>query len=41
MKQPPEDLRAYRKFYVTLLQLMAFLAAVGIVGTVVLDYLFY
>jgi hypothetical protein len=37
----PEDLRAYRKYGMTLLQLMALLTVTGIVGTLVLRYLFY
>jgi hypothetical protein len=33
-----EDLRPYRKWGLTLLQLMSLLTAVGIVGTAVLHY---
>jgi hypothetical protein len=35
-----EDLRAYRKFGLTLLQLMGLLAVAGIVGNFVLQFLF-
>lgn len=41
MKQPPEDLRAYRKYGLTLLQLMGLLATAGIVGMCLIRYLFY
>jgi hypothetical protein len=40
-KIEPEDLRPYRKWGMTLLQLMALLVTVGLVGTVVLRYFFY
>ncbi len=40
--QPPiEDLTPYKKWGLTLLQLMALLATAGIVATLVLRYLFY
>jgi Tfp pilus assembly protein PilE len=35
-----EDLRPYRKFGVTLLQLMAGLAVLGVVGTIILKHIF-
>jgi hypothetical protein len=37
----PEDLRPYRKWGLTLLQLMALLVVTGLVGTVLLRYFFY
>ncbi len=37
----PEDLRPYRKWGLTLLQLMSLLTATGLVGTLVLHYIFY
>jgi hypothetical protein len=37
----PEDLRPYRKWGLTLLQLMGLLTVTGIVGTFILQYLFY
>jgi hypothetical protein len=40
MKQATEDLSAYRKWGLTLLQLMGVLALAGIVGTVLLQWLF-
>jgi hypothetical protein len=40
-KIEPEDLRPYRKWGMTLLQLMALLITVGLVGTLVLHYFFY
>lgn len=38
MSNQPEDLRPYRKYGLTLLQLMALLASIGIVTTVVLSF---
>ncbi len=40
MNHEQEDLRAYRKFGLTLLQLMGLLAIAGIVAEVVLNWLF-
>jgi hypothetical protein len=41
MQPPKEDLRPYQKYGMTVLQLMLLLGIVGIVGTIVLHYLFY
>jgi hypothetical protein len=40
MKPVTEDLSSYRKWGMTLLQLMGALALAGIVGTVLLQWLF-
>jgi Tfp pilus assembly major pilin PilA len=39
-KKPKEDLSAYKKWGLTLLQLMGLLAVAGIIGEIIVKYFF-